>query len=329
MIKVIITGSDGFVGKHLTALLKKGNHKIYPLDKAQADITNYQAVEKYLLKIKPDQVYHLAGFASGAGEDRDLIFKVNVQGTINIIKALKSLDRPVKILLASTAYVYGNTFKCADENGKIEAKSFYDQSKIKMEQEARKFISSKTEIVITRASNHIGPGQKLGFVVPDFCSQIAKEKSSEEILVGNLAAKRDIFDVRDCVKAYKLVMQKGKSGQIYNIGTGKTISIKDILEKLINISGKKIAYRIDSKRMRPSDISKNCVNISKIRHLGWQPKIGLEKTLRDTYRHWSNLKFKDQKLKWQFKIQILHFRLSSWFLQFAFYIDNTLTNSAV
>src|SRR3972149_1059149 len=169
-MKIIVTGSDGFVGGNLFDLLKKGKDKIFPLDLKQADITNYQAVKKYLSKIKPDQIYHLAGFASGAGKDRDLIFLVNVQGTLNILKSLKEIGRPVKILLASTAYVYGNTPNCANEESKINANSFHDKSKIKMEQEGLKYISSNIKIVITRASNHTGPGQKPGFVVPDFCS---------------------------------------------------------------------------------------------------------------------------------------------------------------
>lgn len=286
-MKILITGSDGFVGKHLIALLKKSKKdRIFGLDRAQADITNYSQVKKYLTKIKPDQIYHLAGFASGTGKDKNLIFKVNVQGTINILKALKEQKRPVKVLLASTAYVYGNTSNCASENFKTDAKSFYDKSKLKMEKEARKYLGENIEIVISRATNHIGPGQKLGFVVPDFCSQIAKAKNGDTILVGNLSSKRDIFDVRDCVRAYKLLMTKGKSDEIYNVGPGMPVSIEKILKKLIKISGEKIYYRIDRKRMRPSDIAKNCINSSKIRKLGWKPKIPLEKSLKDAFQYY-------------------------------------------
>ncbi|OGD56502.1 hypothetical protein A2V71_02345, partial [Candidatus Berkelbacteria bacterium RBG_13_40_8] len=213
------------------------------------------------------------------------IFDVNVNGTINILKALKEIGKPTKVLLASTAYIYGATAKCASENSKTDAKSFYDQSKLRMEKEAMKFAGGNIEIVITRASNHAGPGQKLGFVVPDFCSQIAKAKSGDTIEVGNLDAKRDLFDVRDCVRAYELVMKKGKSGEIYNIGTGKTVSIKEILTKIIKLSKKDIVYKIDKKKMRSSDISKNCINPAKINKLGLKPKISLDKTLRDTYSH--------------------------------------------
>jgi GDP-4-dehydro-6-deoxy-D-mannose reductase len=287
-MKIIVTGSNGFDGQHLIELLKKDSrNRIFPLDLKQADITKYSQVKDYLSKIQPDQVYHLAGFASGAGKDKDLIFKINVDGTSNILKALKEVEKPVKVLLASTAYVYGNTPTCVTEAGIIDAKSFYDKSKIEMEKQALKYLGGNIEIVITRATNHTGPGQKLGFATPDFCYQITKAKSGEEILIGNLEAKRDLFDVRDCVKAYELVMQKGKSGEIYNIGTGKTVKIKEVLETLVRISRKKLTYKIDPNRMRPSDIKKNCVNSNKVRKLGWQPKITFEKTLKDTYKYYN------------------------------------------
>lgn len=273
MAIILVTGSNGFVGKHLIDLLKSTtSNEIVGLDKDEADITDFESVKQYLDKVKPDQVYHLAGFASGAGKDKDLIFKVNVQGTENILRALSETGKPVKILLASTAYVYGNIDICAEESAETDARSFYDQSKLEMEKMAFEYSSREQSesrssqqvrtisVFITRAANHTGPGQKLGFVVPDFCSQIAKASDGDTISVGNLDAKRDLFDVRDCIRAYKIVMEKGKSGDIYNIGTGRTISIKDILERLIKISGKNVNYKIDPKRMRLSDIAQNCVN---------------------------------------------------------------------
>lgn len=293
--KIIITGADGFVGAHLVKLLKQNpDNEIIGLDRQQADITDSDAVKSFITKMQPDQVYHLAGFASGAGKDKKLIFKVNVDGTINILKALKELKKPVKILLASTAYVYGNTDRCASEKAKTDAKSFYDQSKLEMEKKSMKYQSADLpagkagiKIVITRATNHTGPGQKPGFAVPDFCQAISKAKKEDTILVGNLDAKRDLFDVRDCVRAYQIVMKKGQSGEIYNIGTGHPVSIKEILQILIKISGKDINYKIDPQKMRPSDIAQNCVNLSKIKKLGWQPKISIDKTLKETYKYFT------------------------------------------
>lgn len=286
-MKIIVTGSDGFVGRHLVELLKKDSrNRVFPFDRHQADITKFAAVKNYLAKIKPDQVYHLAGFASGAGKDKKLIFKVNVDGTLNILKALKEIGKPVKIMLASTAYVYGNTLQCATEKSKIEAKSFYDQSKIEMEREALKYQSDNIQLVISRATNHTGPGQKPGFVVPDFCQKIVNAKDGDIIEVGNLEAERDIFDVSDCIQAYVIAMEKRESGEIYNIGLGQPVKMKEILEKLIKLSGKNLSHRIDPNKMRPSDISKNCVNASKIKNLGWKPCISLDKTLEDVLEYW-------------------------------------------
>ncbi len=282
--KIVVTGSDGFVGKYLVALLKKSKkNQVFPLDRKQADITKAVEVKKYLAKIKPDQVYHLAGFASAAGKDKDLIFKVNVSGTINILESLIGIGKPCRVLLASTAYVYGNTPTCAKEGQKTSPNGFYDKSKVRMEQEALKIKNANLEIIITRAANHTGPGQKLGFVVPDFCSQIAKAKDGDEIMVGNLEAKRDLFDVRDCVKAYKIAMEKGESGEVYNVGSGRPVKIMKVLDEIISLSKKKIKKIADPNRMRPSDISKNCVSPRKLQKLGWQPRISLKKTLKDVY----------------------------------------------
>jgi GDP-4-dehydro-6-deoxy-D-mannose reductase len=306
-MKILVTGSNGFVGQHLVELLKRETRdEIIGLDRNNADITNYDQVLSFIQKIRPDQIYHLAGFASGAGKDKELIFNVNVLGTENILRALRETQshigsdtNMVRILLASTAYVYGNTEVCAREDYRTDAKSFYDQSKLEMEKLASKYLSSKLQVLITRATNHTGPGQKSGFVVPDLCQEIVNAgnysssvarssrpiASNNIIKVGNLDAKRDLFDVRDCVRAYKIVMDKGEPGEIYNIGTGRAVSVKEILDKLIKISGKNINYKIDPARKRVSDIANNCVDSSKIMHLGWKPEIPLDRTLTESYAH--------------------------------------------
>ena len=284
-MRIIVTGADGFVGKYLVDLLKKDpSNDVIGLDRTQADITDFNQVNEFIKKENPDQVYHLAGFASGAGKDEDLITKVNVEGTKNILEALKALNKPVRILLASTGYVYGNTTTCATEDSNIDAKSFYDRSKIQMEEMSKEYLSDNLQIVITRASNHTGPGQRPGFVVPDFCEQIAKGADNGEIAVGNLEAKRDLFDVRDCVKAYEIVMSKGTSGEVYNVGTGCAISIREVLDKIIQISGKKITTKDNPDKMRPSDIPQNCVDSLKVQALGWKPEIKLDRTLEETYK---------------------------------------------
>lgn len=303
-MKVLITGISGFVGEYLTKILKEHNNnvqifglerntipfKLFPeLNKSiqviNCDITDRERIDEIIAKIQPDQVYHLAGFASAAGKDQGLIYDVNVQGSINVLNALKKLNKKPRILLASTAYIYGNTLQPAKEDDKIHPQGPYARSKAEMEKQALRNNDS-LEIIISRTVNHSGPGQKLGFVVPDFVSQIAKVHNNEKILVGNLEAQRDFLDVKDVVEAYLILMKKGISGQIYNVSSGKTISIQKLLEKIIEISGKKVKIKIDPTRVRPIDIKINCLDYCKIKKLGWQPKVNFDQTLKNVLQYW-------------------------------------------
>lgn len=304
-MKVLITGISGFVGEYLAEKISDNNSsdqifglernvrqfEIFPeLNKKvkifPADITNEKEIKNIIQEILPDQVYHLAGFASASGKDEDLINKVNVIGTNNLIKALGKINKKVKVLLVSTAYVYGNTPKPAKETDKIKPFGFYAVSKAEMEKQALEQKDNNLEIVISRAVNHSGPGQRLGFVIPDFVSQIIEAQKGSEIRVGNLEAKRDFLDVKDVVNAYTLLMNKGKSSQIYNISSGKTTSIKDLLKKIIDISKKEIKIIIDPEKIRKVDIKVNCLDSSKLRKMGWKSMIRLEDTLENVLKYY-------------------------------------------
>ncbi|HKZ21809.1 MAG TPA: GDP-mannose 4,6-dehydratase, partial [candidate division Zixibacteria bacterium] len=145
-------------------------------------------------------------------------------------------------------------------------------------------------VIRTRSFNHAGPRQALGFVIPDFASQVAKIDLNlqEPILkVGDLRAKRDISDVRDIVSGYYLLMKKGKPGEVYNIGSGKIYSLKKVLQHLVSLSSRKIKVEIDKTRLRKIDIPVLQADISKIKKdTGWKAKTPLEKTLQDTYNFW-------------------------------------------
>lgn len=310
-MNILITGISGFVGEYLS------NHvyetypeaKIFGLERTirpfrlfpelnnlvkiyECDITNFQDVQDAIGKIQPDQIYHLAGFASASGKDRDLIFNINVGGTINILKSLKRVNKKARIILASSAYVYGQTDKPAKEDFKIHPSGFYAESKAEMEKEAQKLLDDNLEIIITRAANHTGPGQRLGFVVPDFASQIVNFRDKKEIIVGNLESKRDFLSVRDVVRAYQIIMDKGVPGEVYNISSGKAISIKELLEKMIKISGKDIAIRVDPDKFRPSDFKLNVLDNLKIKSLGWQPEEKFDETLKNVLAYWQKEKGK-------------------------------------
>jgi len=160
-------------------------------------------------------------------------------------------------------------------------------------------LSYHMPIIRVRPFNHVGPRQATGFVVSDFAKQIAEiEKSHRQNLpttdpmlkVGNLEAKRDFTDVRDMVKAYSLILEKGVPGDVYNIGSGKSIKIAEVLDTLIGLSDTKIEKQTDPTKLRPSDVPEIVCNNTKIRNLtSWEPEIALETTLKDTLDYWRHL----------------------------------------
>lgn len=295
-MRILITGVTGFVGEYLAKeiLENNPNYQIFGIDKIQkpfsvfpklnkkikiyeGDITNKVAIKEIITTINPDQIYHLAGYSSSHVKDKDLVYKINVLGTINILKALTYLKKRPKILLISSSHVYGVTRKPAKETATTKPVGIYGQSKLEMENESRKF-AKYLDIIIVRPSNHTGAGQRPGFLVPDLVNRIID--SNRSISITNPQTKKDISDVRDVVSAYQLVMKKGIVGEIYNIGRGEIESIQAITKNLIKISDKKIVVEY-SKSIEKLPI--NSVNILKIKKLGWKPKYTFMQTLKSVF----------------------------------------------
>lgn len=307
-MNILITGATGFVGEYLAhELCKSKNNRIFGIDRSvrefelfpnlndkvklfTLDITNYDSVKKVIGIIKPENVYHLAGFSSASGQDKKLIDDINVGGTLNLLKALKTINQKTRVLLVSSSYVYSDTLKPSKETDKIAPKSLYAKSKARMEKESLKYASKKLEILIARPINHIGPGQRKGFVVPDFACQIVGLKNGETISVGNLSARRDFLDVVDVVRAYKAIIEKGKSSEIYNISSGNIYTIKEILEKMIKVSKKKISIKIDTSKFKEVDIKKNALSNKKIVALGWRNRESIDITLKKVLNYWKKQK---------------------------------------
>ncbi len=301
-MKILITGITGFVGEYLANEISKNNpdYKIFGIDKIkkpfcifpelnkkvriyECDITKKATVAKTIKIINPDQVYHLAGYSSSRAQDEALVYKINVLGTLNILKALHSIKKQIRILLVSSSHVYGITEKQATEKSKTKPVGIYGQSKLEMEKQAHKFLSNRNlEIIIVRSSNHTGAGQRQGFLVPDTVNKILIS-STNTIEIRNPGAKREISDVRDVVQGYVLVMLKGKKGEIYNIGSGKAMTVKTIAKMIISLSGKKIKiHNIEENEKLPV----NSVNPSKIKKLGWKPKYTLLQTIKSAFNYY-------------------------------------------
>jgi GDP-4-dehydro-6-deoxy-D-mannose reductase len=318
MKKIIITGSTGFAGsyllEYLSSLKKYQLFGTYLTDESKArlkhlekevsfiklDLNSKEETENTIKDIKPDIVFHLAAFTSPAQSFKAPLETIinNVSSELNIFEALKKEKLfDTKVLIISSAEIYGLVNKTdlpISEKTLFKPTSPYAVSKIAQDfLGLQYFLSYKIPVIIARPFNHIGPRQSEGFVVSDFTKKIVEiEKGKREPIleVGNLGAKRDFTDVRDIVKAYLLLIEKGVFGEAYNIGFGKSHKISDILDMLLSFSSTKVEIEVNKELLRPSDNPDLICDSTKLRKLtGWKPEISIEKTLKDTLDYWRNI----------------------------------------
>lgn len=307
-MKALITGACGFVGRHLAHHLRECGDVVMGTDKSKdapgipdilyekLDIRNFEECSRVIGSFAPDVIYHLAGiaFVPDAEKNFDDTLAINVGGVHNVIRIPHLLERKTTIVVVSSAEVYGKIASGnlpITENTPLQPTTNYGLSKVFGEQVAERYGRGKwINSVIVRPFNHIGPGQSEQFVASNFAKQIASIKKGKQepvLFVGNLDAKRDFTDVRDIVRGYRMAAVKGKG--VYNLSSTKTYSIRELLEKLIEISGVSIDLKVDSNRLRPSDIPVLSGDASKARQeLGWEPELSLDKSLQDLLNYWEN-----------------------------------------
>jgi GDP-4-dehydro-6-deoxy-D-mannose reductase len=317
-MKTLITGIAGFTGIHLAKYLfspdrHKDNIHLYGidivrdisndaqevLDKAEVftcDILNKEETKKTLEKIKPDRIFHLAGltFAPNSHQSPGKFYVTNVFGTINLLEAVKQLGINPLIHIACSSAEYGLILENENpvtENSHFRPISPYGISKLAQDMVGYQYYNNhRLRIVRTRAFNITGPGEKENFVCSNFARQIAlieKDKQEGTIYVGNLDSKRDFVDIRDVVKAYWLAVDKGISGEVYNLCSGKAYSIGEMLNILLQMTKGDIVVKQDPERMRPSDIPLQVGSFEKFhKQTGWEPVISLEETLKDLLNYW-------------------------------------------
>ena len=313
-MKSLITGIDGFVGSHLAEqLLERGDevagtfhydpnlthleHIRGRIDPYYLDLRDSGRIGSILEQTRPDRIYHLAAlaFVPASFKSPRLAFEVNLLGTIRLYDCVAEAGLDPKILFISTAEVYGAAPPeelPLTEKTQPRPLSPYSISKLAAEMLSRQYARRKgAKIVSVRPFNHTGARQAPLFVCSDFAKQIAEiEKGLREpqMSVGNLDAKRDFTDVRDVVRAYLLALEKcPPDGDIYLIGSGKSVSIREVLDMLLSMSTAKIAVKQDPARMRPSDIPDMYGDCSKLKSItGWQPEYTFEQTLRAVLDYW-------------------------------------------
>jgi GDP-4-dehydro-6-deoxy-D-mannose reductase len=304
MARILITGVSGFVGKHLTRELHKRSHEIIgvgisekPDKKIEQLLSGYIAVDltdpKRVDEIHLDQVdgvISLAGLAQvGASfKDPEVYYRTNVKVLSVLAERIIKENPAIKVLAVSTGAVYDNSQQLPlTESSKLaEEASPYAKSKVLMEKRVAELRREGLECVVVRPFNHIGPGQELGFLVPDLYSKIKESlRTGTPVLVGNLKTKRDYTDVRNVVRAYADLIELPKwKHTIYNVCSSKSQSGETILKLLLQASGAegKIKVEVDKSLIRPNDPLELYGSHERLsEETGWQPKINIEQTIRD------------------------------------------------
>ena len=289
-MKALVTGSAGFVGRHLRAHLEAMGDTVIGVDRADGpDLLDADAVTATLAEVRPDVVYHLGGWSDvGASWDHpNDTFQVNATGTLNVLQACSAAGSP-RVLAVSSADVYGRVQP--DELPITEDAPFrpvtpYAASKIAADQLGlQAWLGYGLEVLRVRAFNHLGPGQSPSFVAPALAQRIARNErdGTDVVPVGNLTPRRDITDVRDVVRAYRLLMAQGEPGEAYNVCTGRDLSIGELAEHLVALADRPMRLEADPVLQRRVETPVLRGDNTKLRATtGWEPSIPLDTTLAD------------------------------------------------
>lgn len=311
--KIFITGATGFAGRYLIDLLKETEpdslvsgtcfpehsgscNSLDSVDLFHLDMRLEKDVYDCIQQVQPDWIFHLAAISNVgySWANRKETLEANLMGTFYLFEAVRKYSPQSRVLFISSCDVYGilsPVHEALKETHSTPPSSPYAYTKISGEMLSRFYVNIEgLDIVISRSFPHTGPGQSTDFVFSDWASQIAQiEKGSTEHLmkVGNLDVRRDYSDVRDVVKAYVLLLERGKKGEIYNVCSGRAVSLKDNLDLLLSLSSKDIHVEVDPQKLRKADIPLVLGDSQKIQQAtGWKPDIPLNQTLKDLLDYW-------------------------------------------
>ncbi len=308
-MRILVTGAGGFVGQHLIHHLRKTYPEatlfgtLYRSDEersllaragvryVQVDLLDATRTREVLDETQPDRLFHLAGQAS-PGKSFGAAWatlEVNIRAQLNLLEGCIALGLRPRFLLTSSAEVYAVTppeVMPLTEDAPLCPRNPYGLSKLTQDMMGLQYaLSHQFHTIRARPFNHIGPGQREGFVAPDFALQVARIEADLQqpvLNVGNLSAERDFTDVRDVVRAYTLLMEKGEPGQPYNVSSNTAHSIQHLLDTLLSLTDVPIKVEFDPAKLRPVDVPRIVGDSRKLRDLtGWQPEVPFEQTLAD------------------------------------------------
>lgn len=305
--RVLVTGATGFIGGHLVPYLYEKGLEIwasfrrrtrefyFPVRWIKADLTRFDEVLDLIRVSRPHYLFHLAAQASPkeAWKNPTQTLQSNVTASIHLLEAVFRFAPQSRVVLVSSAQVYGRTFygrDCVGEKRLTNPMTPYAGSKLLMEMAGLNFVAhQKLSVVIARAFNQLGLGQNPNYVFSDFCRQIAlieKERAEPVLHVGNVDVVRDFLHVEDAVRAYYLLAQRGKRGEIYNVGSGKGVSLKKAIGFLAKEAHVPFKIKAVSSRFQKNDLSSAIVDVSKLRKLGWCPQRSIWDGLRELLNEW-------------------------------------------
>lgn len=315
-MKVLITGITGFAGSHLAEyLLSRGDVEIYGTYRARSrmdhiahiadqlhlvecELQDPAAVAQMIARIKPAHIYHLAAqsFVPASWTSPADTMMNNIVSQLHIFEAVRAADIPCKIQVACSSEEYGLVYPDelpVRETNPLRPQSPYAVSKIAQDFLGYQYYQSYgLSIVRTRTFNHTGPRRGERFATSNFAKQIAQIElglQPPHVHVGNLQARRDFTDVRDVVKAYWLALERGVPGSVYNISSGNTRTIEEVLHTLLSFTSAPVQILVDPKRLRPSDVEVLLGDASAFcTQTGWQPEIPFHQTMHDLLQYWRN-----------------------------------------
>lgn len=297
MKHALITGISGFVGRHLREELLREGWDAFGFDiRARddnvfvGDLSDRACLSRVMLDCQPDAVFHLAGIIKS--NDPQAYYTSNLFGTLNLLDAVMQMEKRPKVVLASSSAVYGLTKSARPitERSPLRPITEYAVSKVAQETAVLRYhYAFGLDVVIVRMFNLLGPGQSPDLACSAFARQIALAEISDqtEIVTGSLDAKRDFVDVRDAVRAFALLAEKGEAGQIYNVCSGSAVAIQQCLREMMFQSQKQLSARVDAARVQKNDVPVQVGSFQKLHKVtGWNPRISLNESLADLLNDW-------------------------------------------
>ncbi|HLX78352.1 MAG TPA: GDP-mannose 4,6-dehydratase [Acidimicrobiales bacterium] len=291
-MRAFLTGATGFVGSWLIRHLEAEGDDVAALSDG-TDVTDTAAVAREVAQARPDAVYHLAALThvGRSWEAPEETFRVNATGTLSLLEAVRLLDHPPRVLLVSSAEVYGPPLGGpVTEESPLRPVTPYAASKVAAEYLGlQAHLGRGIEVIRARPFNHVGPGQAEAFVVSALAKRLveAEGSGSDEVSVGDLSPARDFTDVRDVVRAYRLLVEEGTPGDVYNVCSGQAVPIALVFDQLVGLVRSPVRPVVDPDLLRPVDVPTLVGDPSKIESLtGWKPEIPLGQTLADVVIDW-------------------------------------------